>query len=322
MRNPSIDILRSIGLLMVILAHVQPSEFVYQLRTFDVVLMVFVSGLTFSRKPYFNYWQYLKKRTSRLIIPTYIFLTAYFLLSWAIKGSHESLTTIVLSYTLIGGIGYVWIIRIFLLIMIVAPVLYRITTRLSLSSLIAVLLLFLAVSDVLAALSTYTPIAVQRLLEIVVIPVLGYSVPYSVALRLKQTSKSKELTIILIFSFLFAAVCYYLQGESLLINNYKTPPRTIYLCYGMLVSILLYKMIVKTAISNSRILKTGGVFLGQNTIWIYFWHIPFVNEFHTLSYNWILYYITVLAASVTIYTIQYTLVKRTNNGFINRYFVG
>lgn len=222
--------------------------------------MVFVSGLTFSRKPYFNYWQYLKKRTSRLIIPTYIFLTAYFLLSWAIKGSHESLTTIVLSYTLIGGIGYVWIIRIFLLIMIVAPVLYRITTRLSLSSLIAVLLLFLAVSDVLAALSTYTPIAVQRLLEIVVIPVLGYSVPYSVALRLKQTSKSKELTIILIFSFLFAAVCYYLQGESLLINNYKTPPRTIYLCYGILVSILLYKMIVKTAISNSRILKTEGYF--------------------------------------------------------------
>lgn len=240
MRSPFIDVLRGIGLLMVILAHVQPCGIVYELRTFDVVLMVFVSGLTFSVKPDFNYWQYLKKRTSRLIIPTYIFLSVFFLLSWVFTSHHESLSNMLLSYTLIGGIGYVWIIRIFLLIMIVAPLLNKLINHLPLTLFFFVQITILIATDSFYEISSHSPFAIKRFLEIILIPTLGYSVPYCVALRLKQIGNIKEILKLMTIVLAFSGLYFYLHGDSILINDYKTPPRTLYLAYGILVSLLLH----------------------------------------------------------------------------------
>lgn len=54
-RDLSIDLMRAIGLLCVILAHVNPPATLMQIRCFDVPLMLFVSGLVFSgRKPNFR----------------------------------------------------------------------------------------------------------------------------------------------------------------------------------------------------------------------------------------------------------------------------
>jgi fucose 4-O-acetylase-like acetyltransferase len=46
-RDLRIDILRVAGLLLIILAHVSPPFLLFQFRTFDVPLMVFVSGLSY-----------------------------------------------------------------------------------------------------------------------------------------------------------------------------------------------------------------------------------------------------------------------------------
>lgn len=322
MRTLFIDILRGIGLLMVILAHVQPCGIVYELRTFDVVLMVFVSGLTFSMKPDFHYWQYLKKRTSRLIIPTYIFLSVYFLLSWVFTGCREPLSNMLLSYTLIGGIGYVWIIRIFLLIMIVAPILNKLTNSLSLALFFVVLITLLIASDSLLAISSHTPFAVQRFLEIILIPTLGYSVPYCVAFRLKQTGNKKEIVTVLAIVLILSGLYFYLHGDSLLINDYKTPPRTLYLAYGMFVSILLYYIVKHFTERLSRIILGGGKWLGQNTIWIYFWHIPFISIVNSNIPYWTLRYICILAISIGLFYLQYAFVQKTSISFFKKYLVG
>ncbi len=101
MRNEKIDLLRFIGLIMIIFAHVGYSGFFMQIRNFDVPLMVVVSGMSFSIG-YKNesYIQYLWKRVKRLLFPVWIFLTIYFSTLLLVLPSAEALNlrTILRSY--------------------------------------------------------------------------------------------------------------------------------------------------------------------------------------------------------------------------------
>ena len=73
-RDLYIDFLRFIGISLIILAHVEAPSGITQFRSFDVPLMVFVSGLSFSTKGG-GFWKYVWKRVKRLCIPVYLFLT-------------------------------------------------------------------------------------------------------------------------------------------------------------------------------------------------------------------------------------------------------
>ena len=46
LRDPAVDLLRFIGISMIFLAHIGPPAALFQLRSFDVPLMIFVSGLS------------------------------------------------------------------------------------------------------------------------------------------------------------------------------------------------------------------------------------------------------------------------------------
>lgn len=46
-RDVTIDLLRFIALTCIIIAHINPSPLLFQLRNFDVPLMVFLSGVSF-----------------------------------------------------------------------------------------------------------------------------------------------------------------------------------------------------------------------------------------------------------------------------------
>lgn len=48
LRDPAVDLLRFIGISMIFLAHIGPPAALFQLRSFDVPLMIFVSGLSYS----------------------------------------------------------------------------------------------------------------------------------------------------------------------------------------------------------------------------------------------------------------------------------
>lgn len=127
-RSIKIDILKCIGLFLIILAHVEVSNSVIlELRSFDVVLMVFLSGIlsvnSYNKEK--NDVRYVVKRIKRLLIPTYIFLTIYFLcnyvVGWLFSLPVYNFHTIWTSYLLLDGIGYVWIIRVYLLCAVVVP---------------------------------------------------------------------------------------------------------------------------------------------------------------------------------------------------------
>ncbi|HFU3970357.1 TPA: acyltransferase family protein, partial [Streptococcus suis] len=116
-----IDKLKTLGLLLIFLAHVSPPMFLFQLRNFDVILMIIVSCILFflSRKK-LSFGDYILKRFKRLVIPTWIFLTIFFILSF-LMGVYFNLKVIISSFALHGGIGYVWVIKIYLLVAIILP---------------------------------------------------------------------------------------------------------------------------------------------------------------------------------------------------------
>ena len=87
-RDPSIDLLRFIGLTMIILAHIglsRSTSLLFQLRSFDVPLMVFTSGLAFSGRNTGAYLLFIGKRTLRLIVPVYLFVAASLLQNLEVK---------------------------------------------------------------------------------------------------------------------------------------------------------------------------------------------------------------------------------------------
>ena len=48
-REKKIDVLKFIGLFCIILAHVNPPQIIFQIRNFDVVLMILLSAYLFLR---------------------------------------------------------------------------------------------------------------------------------------------------------------------------------------------------------------------------------------------------------------------------------
>jgi len=131
-RDIRYDLLRCIALLCIILAHVDPPKWLFQLRNFDVPLMVVLSGAVFALSPSaatLSYGQYVKKRVLRLAVPVWIFYIIYFAASILVS----VLFHIALPFTrsdvigefLFGGDGYSWIIGVFLMVALVAPFLWR-----------------------------------------------------------------------------------------------------------------------------------------------------------------------------------------------------
>ncbi len=106
-RREDIDILKSIGLICIILAHVNPPKYIFQLRNFDVVLMILVSaylGLCSTKK--MNYFEYVYKRAIRLIIPTWIFLIVFFIINSVYILCYVDKKIVLSSFLLGKGIGY------------------------------------------------------------------------------------------------------------------------------------------------------------------------------------------------------------------------
>ena len=126
-RDLSIDALRFIGLALIILVHVNPPIWIAQFRAFDVPLMIFVSGLAIAEKQTTSYMKYLWNRSKRLLLPVWLFLLIYLSAFYCLQPlflpePYLNGEMVLRSFLLLDkSIGYVWIIRVFLLIMLLPP---------------------------------------------------------------------------------------------------------------------------------------------------------------------------------------------------------
>ncbi|MEG2847765.1 MAG: hypothetical protein RR904_03200 [Bacilli bacterium] len=135
-REFEIDCIRVIGLFCIILAHIPRVPLpIMAFRRFDVPLMVTLSGYLFSKTTLskkdknIDILKYFYSRVSRLVYPTWIFLTIFFLGTFVFSNYFSlkfiPFSTIARSYLLIDGIGYVWIIRIYLIVGVLGPFLNK-----------------------------------------------------------------------------------------------------------------------------------------------------------------------------------------------------
>ena len=80
-RDVRLDLMRFLGVLIIMIAHAGPSFWLFQLRNFGTPLLIVTSALTYAeiysvRK--LDLKTFYRKRLTRLIIPAWIFLTLFF----------------------------------------------------------------------------------------------------------------------------------------------------------------------------------------------------------------------------------------------------
>jgi fucose 4-O-acetylase-like acetyltransferase len=286
-RDNKVDILRFLGLAMIILAHVNPPEIIFQLRNFDVPLMVMISGISFSLSyKQESYKSYIWKRIKRLLFPLWIFLTCYFTLSfftgYPIK--LPSIRTILESYLLLSGIGYVWIIRVFLCMAALAPLIMNLHLKIKKNRDYFLILgaiyfgyeIILQISKPFFSSSKW-----MIIFESVVLYLVPYSVIFAIGLRLNNIGRKLSTYIALSMISIFSAmgILFYLNsGIFAKTQLFKYPPSLYYLSYALGISIFLWlnSEFIVDVINRLKITNLI-LFIAQNSMWIYLWHIPLIN---------------------------------------------
>jgi peptidoglycan/LPS O-acetylase OafA/YrhL len=286
-RDTRIDILRAIALICIIIAHSTPNSILSQIRNFDVILMTLLMGASFaisSNRGKSSYCLYMKKRFQRLIIPSWIFLTIFFVLFWIIslfKGDSFYFTKrdVIGSYALIDGIGYIWIIRVFFVIALINPVLLLLSKKIKSNIIyLSIYLSILLCYTILMKFGNYMHLhgTMQRFYSDLFLSSIAYSIISAIGIRL---SNLKQLEILLLI--IICGICLYVLANHYQFSctqNFKYPPRLYYIAYGLFVSLLLYWLFGFYRIRfffEYKIYKII-VFLSRTSIWFYFWHIIFI----------------------------------------------
>lgn len=309
-----IDFLRFIGLFLIILAHVYSPNVIHQIRCFDVPLMLFVSGLAYgNRTNVGSFKDFIGPRAKKILLPTYIFVVFDLVALWIY---HRGLTTTFILESLFlcseGGVGYVWIMKVFLLVALVTPMLIKLKNKLSPSLFFALILITFIAQEFIVRLTTLIELQPLRSIYEETIPYLiGYSIPFMLGLLLRDIPKKQELRIIgFIVVGCVISLCLMLHTHGHIIDItpfYKYPPFGYYLIYGLFVSVILW--LIRPSQDNDITAKSP-LFVGRNTIWIYIWHIPFVTVFNLMFDNWILKWLLVFFCAVGVYYIQYQFAKK------------
>lgn len=326
-REYYLDFLRAIGIMLIILAHVNAPIQILQIRCFDVPLMIFVSGLAFSGKIINADWHsFYKPRVKRLVIPSLTFAVLYLILLLS-NGENLSLDYVIntLLFLHTNSIGYLWIIRVFVLIMLVTPILSFVNKKLSNAQFIFLILVLIIIQELLVDL-TYQPDSTEfwnvQYMESILY-MIGYSIIFLYGLKLRYNSSKKFL----LFSSILFLICIigiyvrYKLGMKITISAYfKYPPRFYYIAYGLFVCTCLWYL--RNILG--RFIKLNFLrFIGQNTMWIYLWHIVMVYFTEFLDLNFIYRYIIVFSSTLIIYLLQYNLVSKNLPKYkFLRYFIG
>ena len=308
-RDYSIDMLRGIAIICIIIAHIMPPPIVFQLRNFDVPMMVFLSGISYSLSSgqKVNYKLYVWKRIKRLIIPTWIFLTIYTLLMYVANDELLPKRLIIEYYTL-DTTSYVWIIRIFFVMSLTAPIVAKFTSRISVNQSLVVLIVMILGNEALC----YVHDGWKWQMLIMNIPYLAI---FTYGYMINKISKRNIcLTFIgMMLIFVLIEVVLFLHNNSFVPTQaYKYPPRLYYISYAMGVCCLSYLLRTKLAkITEKLQLKIFFEFIGSHSIWIYFWHVIILDttQIDSLPVSWYVRFLFVFASALLISYVQDNLLS-------------
>ena len=313
-RDYKIDFMRMLGTLLVMLSHVLPPNFIQNIRTFDVVMLIYISALSFNitYKTDVSLKQYLKKRFKKLIIPTYILLAIIFGLSVLLclitnRQNPFDTGTIIHSFLFLNnGIGYIWISRVYFEIAIFS---YFVKKLLLLRKTVRnIFLLFIGL-----VITTITLMGPQIYGNNVIIDSYFLEViPYFIVVLLGLLVANNQIKSgIIVFVSFILITGHAVYNNAFDPNMYKYPPNLYYLSYGLLVSIILYNI---SWGYNSYI-----EWFSKNSFSIYLAHIPILLGLNLLSEKitvidkWYIKYVFI-ATITTIIIKFYQIIKEKTYG--------
>ena len=139
------DYLRCLCILLIIASHVLGTDEIWKqlLFGFNVPCLVILSGYLSVESSGSSLKQYYWKRAKRLLFPTWVFFAVYFILIGivSIDSSYPySLTQIVKTFLFMDGIGYTWILAIFVMIAIFTPIYKVMVNKIERNNLVALIL--------------------------------------------------------------------------------------------------------------------------------------------------------------------------------------
>jgi peptidoglycan/LPS O-acetylase OafA/YrhL len=368
-RDIRFDILKVIGLLCIILAHSDPPVAIDQLRNFDVPLMVIISGTLFyltTGNKQFSLWDYLKKRIPRLVAPVWLFLAFFFIAIYLLCMAtgqtypylpNASSNPILNSFMFRGGLGYVYIIRVFLITAILSPFLLKLYRSLKTEGrfLTVLAISYVAYEIVLKLLGDRS--LSPPIFAIFVKQYLMLCVPYGclVGLGMVLTKLSQRFLSSIIFAsfaiFIGMLTHFFLLAKKLgrpavelvQTQTYKYPPTIYYLSYAIFASFLLYLVIdygMKRYGDRGMIQKSwvdNLVFVSASSLWVYLWHVfwivtwrLFVQTSIPLTKNFVITFFVIAFLSIAttylqkwLFTrfIKETKIGQQNSGWITILFL-
>ena len=310
-----IDFIKLIGLIGIMVAHVDAPDWALMVRAFDVPLMVMLSAYlmrySYDRhclSPDFKDSSFIMSRILRLLVPTHIFLVFLFVM-YAVRGHIFPLDFYIFTFLCsLYGMAYVWIILIYIYTGICTPI-FRKFSRFKGFSVI-ILLLY-----VLYEIMYYKGILVDSRLFV---NTFYYFIPYGAVayLGFVYPAISKRLKVIIasVSALIFAGIAIYIRvatGHFERVSIATFPPKIYYLSYGIAVSYAL--MIVFETLDLSALYKSRFVrFVSDRSLWIYLWHIFALAVYdQTVLFGfWYLELAAVFFSSCLIAFIQSIIVKK------------
>lgn len=308
-RDRIIDFYKFIGLLAIILAHVSAPGAIAQLRNFDVVLMVLLEGVSYnlsvSKQRIKNeYIAYVYKRFKRLVIPTWLFLLAYFSIvgilgHFGVISIVYSIEDYIDSFLLVSGqpnthgIGFVWIMRVYFLTSLILPIAKKISEKISKKMYICGIILILSLYTSLLKLPFDSNSILGMMFENVILYMISYGMVAALGLIICNLTK-KECAMGAVISLMqFLLQAFIIRSYT---QTAKYPPQFYYFSYAFFIIFSLFYLRDKAVIkwlSDKLVIK----WIAQNSLWIYFMHI------------------------VPIKLYEYKLIKIGWDNFITRYFL-
>lgn len=274
---------------MVMLAHATPPQIVYEIRSFDVVMLVLISGMSMVQGKPQRYSLYLKQRAKKLIVPTYciiVFVLVALLTGSLLTNSFSiSVDYVLNSLLLINGnsIGFVWIAKVYILIALLKPALVWVNRKIENSTIIYLLtsvtvaiftVIYMYVSGNAPSDNVFLQI-LYVLFEEYILYAVAFACVALAGMRLNQDVKSDWICFV-VYTTAYAISSFALSIDSFNPSEYKYPPQISYIAYGVMVAVIMVKLagFLQKALSGKCVKLHAFIeWFSRNSYTIYLVHI-------------------------------------------------
>ena len=272
-----------------------------------ILLSIYLGLITYKD---INYFDYLKKRIMRLVLPTWIFVIIFFIISYFSGIYNISIKSFVGTMALSDvGIGYVWVVRIYFLIALLIPIFKAIQKKLNDNYIILLSIILFILYEILCACGFFNSFILQYLIAYIIPCFLLVSLSYEIFVR--QNHFWVLLVSVIIF-FVNFIILYITNGFFQPTQIMKYPFRSYYLSYGIICSIILFYLFRKIK-QNSKIIT----FISNNSLWLYLIHILFIYISNIFINEWYYKTIFVIVVSVIVVFVKNIIIKKIeyNNNY-------